>query len=451
MQFITAKKIRDNQCLENIIADYNKGKLKGGDIVTFKAFIFNLRIKSNFSFVLVRNSKRIFQCFFSKEECDFDLTTLLEECSVKITGKIVPDSPCKINPGFEIAITGIEVLSMPPEQPYAIYKSLEQLNWADDMIFNDRALTLRNPHYRAIVKIAGGVLKAFGDFMSLEGFTQFVPPKLVAAGAEGGADMFNLDYFGKNAYLTQSPQMYKQAMVGVFSKVFCISPVFRAEKHSTSRHINEFEGLDLEMGFIDSIDDLMALQTRMMAYIFKYLSKEYAYELKELKVELPVIKQIPAIAFSEVKELIKAEYNRPYRDEFDLEPEEERLIGKYFLEKHNSPFVFITHYPSAKRPFYTMDCNDDKTVTESFDLLLNGSEITTGGQRIHDYHAQVAKMQERGMNIEHFSDYLAMHKFGLPPHGGLGIGLERFVMKILKLDNIKYATCFPRDRDRLTP
>ncbi|MCL2848249.1 MAG: aspartate--tRNA(Asn) ligase [Firmicutes bacterium] len=451
MKFLSAKKIKDTECLENIVADYQNGKLKKDDIVTFKAFIFNLRIKANFSFVLVRNQKRIFQCFFSPSDCPFDLTTLLEESSVKITGKIVPDSPCKINPGFEIAITNIEVLSMPPEQPYAIYKSIEQLNWQDDMVFNDRQLTLRQPYYRSIIKIASGVLRGFRDFMISEGFTEFIPPKIVQAGAEGGADMFEIDYFEKKAYLTQSPQMYKQAMVGIFSKVFCVSPVFRAEKHSTSRHINEFEGLDLEMGFIDSMDDLMALQTRMMAFIFDFLNKEYAFELGELKVTLPKIEKIPQVKFSEIKEIIAKEYNRPYRDEFDLEPEEEKLIGKYFIEKYDSPFVFITHYPSEKRPFYTMDCPKNPNTTLSFDLLLNGAEITTGGQRIHDYNAQITKMKAREMNPEHFADYLAMHKFGLPPHGGLGIGLERFVMKILNLQNIKYATCFPRDRDRLTP
>jgi len=451
MQFLSAKKTKDAFDLENIVADYQKGTLAEGDIVSFKAFIYSLRIKNNFSFVIVRNHKRIFQCFFSPEDCSFNLNNLLEESSVKITGKVVPNSPAKINPGFEIAITDIQVLSSPPEQPFAIYKTVEQLNWSDETIFDNRTLTLRNPHYRSILKIAAGTMAGFRDFLRGEDFTEFVPPSIVSGGAEGGADMFEVDYFEKKAYLTQSPQMYKQAMVGVFSKVFCVAPVFRAEKHSTSRHINEFKGLDVEMGFIESMDDLMALQTRMMAFIFDYLNTHYAVELAQLKVTLPNIDTIPRIKFSEIKEIIKTEYKRPYRDENDLEPEEERLIGKYFNEKYNSQFVFITHYPSAKRPFYAMDCPENHNETLSFDLLLNGAEITTGGQRIHDYNAQVAKMVARDMNPENFTDYLAMHTYGLPPHGGLGIGLERFVMKILNLSNIKYATAFPRDRDRLTP
>ena len=452
MKFVKSTKKSDKLDLESIVLDYKKGKIKSGSEVAFKAFVYNVRIKKSFSFLVVRNQKRLFQCFFSPEECAFPIESLKEESAVLIKGKIVADSPCKINPGFEIAITSIEVLSAPPEVlPFPIYKSIEQLNWSDEVLFDNRALTLRNQYHRSILKICAGVLAGFRSFLSGEGFTEFVPPKIVEAGAEGGADMFSLDYFDKKAYLTQSPQMYKQLMVGVFTKVFCVSPVFRAEKHSTSRHINEFEGLDLEMGFIDSFEDLMALEARMMAHIFKFLREHYAYELAELNVELPAIGNIPQVRFHEVKELIKTEFNRPYRDENDLEPEEERLIGKYFKEKYDSELVFITHYPAVKRPFYTMDDPKKKGCTCSFDLLLNGAEITTGGQRIHDYNKQVAKMQARGMSIDAFSDYLAMHRFGLPPHGGMGIGLERFVMRLLKLDNIKYATAFPRDRDRLKP
>ena len=452
MEFISSKKVKDKFCLEAIVKSVNEKKIKDGDKVSFKAFVYNVRVKSNFSFVLVRNAKRVFQCFFDPQLCKFPIETLKEESAVKLTGKVVANSPCKINPGFEITITKIEVLSSPPDiLPLAIYKDVHKLNWSDETIFDYRALTLRNHHYRCILKICDGVLKGFRDFMRDEGFTEFVPPKIVEGGAEGGADMFEVDYFEKKAYLTQSPQMYKQLMVGVFSKAFCVSPVFRAEKHSTSRHINEFEGLDLEMGFIDSFEDLMALETRMMAHIFAFLKKEYSFELNELKVELPVVKDIPKIRFSEVKALIAKEYSRPFRDENDLEPEEEKLIGKYFLEKYNSEFVFITHYPTVKRPFYTMDDPEDTSKTLSFDLLLNGAEITTGGQRIHDYNAQVIKMESLGMNPNDFEDYLAMHKYGLPPHGGMGIGLERFVMRILKLTNIKYATAFPRDRERIRP
>jgi nondiscriminating aspartyl-tRNA synthetase len=188
-----------------------------------------------------------------------------------------------------------------------------------------------------------------------------------------------------------------------------------------------------------------------MVYIFNFLRTEYAMELAELKVTLPEIKDIPKIKFMDAKNLIQEVYKRPYRDPNDLEPDEEKLIGKYFMEKYGSPFVFVTHYPTKKRPFYTMDDPENPEFTLSFDLLLNGTEVTTGGQRIHDYNEQVAKMQSRDMDINDFSDYLMMHKCGMPPHGGLGLGLERLVMRILNLDNIKYATAFPRDLNRLNP
>ena len=448
MEFISTEKVRDNQDIENIIEDYNNGLLKHGDVVEVKGSVHRLRIMSGFAFVVLRTPRRLFQCVYTDGEADFDINTIPEEACVIAKGKIVTDERCAL--GFEVHLTGMTVLSQPAELlPLVINK--KELKLGIDVLLDNRAITLRNPRERAILKIADGVMCAFRNFLHSEGFTEFVAPKIVQAGAEGGADMFELDYFGQKAYLAQSPQMYKQMMVGVFTKVFTMSPVFRAEKHSTSRHINEFQGLDLEMGFINSFEDIMALEARMMVYIFNFLRTEYAMELAELKVTLPEIKDIPKIKFMDAKNLIQEVYKRPYRDPNDLEPDEEKLIGKYFMEKYGSPFVFVTHYPTKKRPFYTMDDPENPEFTLSFDLLLNGTEVTTGGQRIHDYNEQVAKMQSRDMDINDFSDYLMMHKCGMPPHGGLGLGLERLVMRILDLDNIKYATAFPRDLNRLNP
>ena len=234
-------------------------------------------------------------------------------------------------------------------------------------------------------------------------------------------------------------------------RVYTVAPVFRAEKHSTSRHINEFEGLDFEMGFIDSFEDIMAVEARFMKYMFDYLKTNYSPELKELGVELSEIPDIPQFKFMEIKEIIAEKYNREFRNPNDLEPEEERLIGEYVMETYGSPLVFVTHYPSKKRPFYAMDDPENPKYTLSFDLLLNGAEVTTGGQRIHDYQMQLDKIKSRGMNPEEFSDFLMMHKYGMPPHGGLGIGLERLAMKLLGVDNIRTVTAFPRDIGRINP
>lgn len=449
MEYISSEPVRDMTDIENIIEDYNNGIIKAGDEIEIKGSIHRLRLMSGFAFVVLRTPRRLFQCVYTEGESGFDIAELVEEACVIVRGTVVADERSAL--GFELHLTGVRTLSKPAEMlPIIINK--KKVGCSIDLLLDNRAITLRNPKERAILKIADGVLLAFREFLHGEGFTEFVAPKIVKAGAEGGADMFELDYFGQKAYLAQSPQMYKQLMVGVFTKVFTLSPVFRAEKHSTSRHINEFQGLDLEVGYLESLDDLMAIECRLMAYIYKTLRESYALELAELDVTLPEkIETIPKIKFMDAKNLIAEVYKRPYRDPNDLEPDEERLIGKYFLEKYQSPFVFVTHYPEKKRPFYTMNDPEDPKYTLSFDLLLNGAEVTTGGRRIHDYHEQVAKMERRGMDIEDFSDYLMMHKYGLPPHGGMGIGLERLVMRILNLDNIKYATAFPRDTGRLNP
>ena len=270
--------------------------------------------------------------------------------------------------------------------------------------------------------------------------------------------MFEVDYFGRKAYLNQSPQMYKQIMVGVFQKAYTVGPVFRAEKFSTNRHINEFQGLDLEMGFINSFEDLMDLEARMFVFMFRTLNEQYSAELEMFLGRgnrLPELTKFPKIRFMDAKKLFAdahpGEVGIKALNEPDFAPEEEKWLGEYFLKEYNCPIVFVTHYPSIKRPFYAMDDPEDKNFTLSYDMLLNGLEVTTGGQRIHDYEMQVAKMKSRGMNVDDFEDYLTMHKYGMPPHGGMGLGLERIVQNLLGLDNIKKATAFPRDRDRLRP
>ena len=227
--------------------------------------------------------------------------------------------------------------------------------------------------------------------------------------------------------------------------------MFRAEKHNTTRHLNEYTSLDFEMGYIDGFEDVMAMETAMLQYVMKLLSKEYEKELLMLKVTLPDVSKIPAVTFKQAKELVSEKYSRPIRNPYDLEPEEENLIGRYFKEEFGSDFVFVTHYPSKKRPFYAMDDPQDPKYTLSFDLLFRGLEITTGGQRIHDYDAIIKKMEARGMDPEELASYLMIFKYGMPPHGGLGIGLERLTMRLLNEQNVRETTMFPRDVTRLEP
>ena len=326
-----------------------------------------------------------------------------------------------------------------------------KLNTSLEAKLNYRPISLRNIQERSKFKIQEALTKAFRDYLYGQGFTEIHTPKIGARGAEGGANLFKFSYFHKPAVLAQSPQFYKQMMVGVFDRVFETGPVFRAEKHNTKRHLNEYTSLDFEMGYIDSFEEIMAMETGFLQYAMNLLKTEYAKEVQILKLEIPDVSKIPAVRFDVAKELVSQKYNRKIRNPFDLEPEEEALIGQYFKEEYGSDFVFVTHYPSKKRPFYAMDDPEDPTYTLSFDLLFRGMEITTGGQRIHDYHELLAKMEKRGMTDEGMEQYLSAFKHGMPPHGGLGIGMERLTMKMMNEDNVRETTLFPRDLSRLEP
>ena len=333
--------------------------------------------------------------------------------------------------------------------PLAISKW--KLNTSLEAKLNYRSISLRNIRERAKFRIQEGLTRAFRDFLYSQEFTEIHTPKIGAKGAEGGANIFKLEYFHKSAVLAQSPQFYKQMMVGVFDRVFETAPVFRAEKHNTKRHLNEYTSLDFEMGYIDGFEDIMAMETGFLQYAMELLKKEYDRELKVLGVELPDVSHIPAVKFADIKEIVAEKYNHKMRNPFDLEPEEEVLIGRYAKEEWGSDFVFVTHYPSKKRPFYAMDDPEDPRYTLSFDLLFRGLEITTGGQRIHDYKMLTDKIAARGMTEEGMEQYLATFKHGMPPHGGLGIGLERLTMQLLGEDNVRETTLFPRDLSRLEP
>lgn len=352
--------------------------------------------------------------------------------------------------GYDLQLISVEILSEPErESPIVINNKI--VDTSMENLLNYRPVTLRNEKQRDIFKIQEGIVSGFRQFLSKEDFTEIHTPKIVQSGAEGGANIFHLDYFGKEAYLAQSPQFYKQMMVGVFERVFEIGPVFRAEKHDTSRHLNEYTSVDFEMGFIRDFHQLMEMETKMLRETMAYVKNRCAPELARLNVSLPEIEEIPAIRFKEAKEWIAREYNRKIQDFDDFEPEEEKLLCQIVKEQTGSDFIFVTHYPSRKRPFYAMDSRENPEETESFDLLFRGLEVTTGGQRIHDYREQVAKMERMHMNKELFDSYLMMHQCGMPPHGGLGIGLERFTARLLGFDNVRLASLFPRDIHRLLP
>ena len=443
MEFLTGVKEKETIGIREILSGDYVGKT-----VKMNGAVHNIRDMGEFAFIILRKAEGLVQCVYEEGKTEFDLKDLKEESAVEVTGVIALEE--RAPQGFELRLTGIQVLSEPAEtMPIAINKW--KMNTSLETRLSLRPVSLRNVRERAKFKIQEGIVRGFREFLSSQGFTEVHTPKIVSRGAEGGANVFKLNYFNKKAELGQSPQFYKQMMVGVFDRVFEVAPVFRAEKHNTTRHLNEYIGLDFEMGYIDSFEDVMAMETGFLKYTMELLKSEYKKELDMLGIDLPSISQIPHVRFAEAKQLVSEKYNRKIRNPFDLEPEEEVLIGRYFKEEYDSDFVFVTHYPSKKRPFYAMDDPEDTNVTLSFDLLYKGLEITTGGQRIHDYQMILEKMEKRGMDPEDIKDYLMIFKYGMPPHGGLGIGLERLTMRLLDEQNVRETSLFPRDVTRLEP
>ena len=442
MEFITGLKQQEEAELEDLL------KAEEGTTIILEGAVHSIRDMGEIAFVILRKREGLIQTVWEEGKTDMELSEIREGDYIHVTGQIKDEE--RAPHGKEVRLSTIRHLShvsCPLPLPIDKWK----LNTSLEAKLDRRSLSLRNIRERARFRIQEGIVRGYRDFLYEQGFTEIHTPKIGAKSAEGGANMFRLSYFHRPAVLQQSPQLYKQMMVGVFDRVFETGPVFRAEKHNTRRHLNEYTSLDFEMGYIHSFLDICAMETGFLQYTMNLLEKEYSKELKLLNITLPDVEKIPHVRFDEAKRLVSEKYNRKIRNPFDLEPEEEELIGKYFKEEYNADFVFVTHYPSKKRPFYAMDDPEDTRYTLSFDLLYHGLEITTGGQRIHDLSMLEEKIQEKGMTEEGLEQYLDAFRFGMPPHGGLGIGLERLTMQLLGEDNVREACLFPRDMSRLEP
>jgi len=374
---------------------------------------------------------------------------LRSEWVVEISGKANKRPEKMINKNeelgeVEVEITGVKILSE-AEIPFE-KDAVTNL----DTHLDNLPLTLRTEKSKAVFKVQAEIVKAFREFLNQENFTEFQAPKLIGEDAEGGANSFDVTYFKHIAHLAQSPQLYKQIMVGVFERVFAVGNVYRAEKHSTTRHLNEYTSLDMEMGFIQDHTDIMKMENRLLKFIINALTGTCAKEFELLKATVPEVPEnIPAMKLREAQEIIKKETGEDCTKEPDLEPQHERWLCEYAKKQFGSDFIFITHFPMAKRPFYTHEDENDIGYAKGFDLLFRGVEITTGAQRIHKYDELVEALKKKGLNPDKFSFYLQAFKCGMPPHGGFGMGLERLTAKLLGLENIKEATLFPRDLNRI--
>lgn len=413
--------------------------------VLIQGWIYKVRKLKNITFIIIRDRSGLVQCVI--ENSKFDINSISLESVVSILG-LVKESNNKLNP-FEVEIDKLEVISkVNSELPIEINKENLEVNL--DTMLNNRYLSLRHEKVNAIFKIQNMITDGFREFLKSQDFTEINTPKIVKEGAEGGSEVFEVKYFEEKAYLAQSPQFYKQMMVGAgFERVFEIGHAYRAEEHSTNRHLNEYISLDLEFGFIENEFDIMAMEEKLLKFIIRFLKKNGKVYLELLQVKLPEIRnEIPKITFEEALKVLKENYNKNDL-EGDLDPEGEKLLYSYAKEKFDSEFIFITNYPRRKRPMYTMP--NGENGTHSFDLLFRGIEITTGGQRIHDYEMLIENMKYKGVSPSNYESYLEIFKYGMPKHGGFAIGLERITSKILGFDNVREATLITRDRKRLIP
>ncbi|HEV2236304.1 MAG TPA: aspartate--tRNA(Asn) ligase [Ktedonobacterales bacterium] len=353
--------------------------------------------------------------------------------------------------GCELREPRIEVIAAvasPP--PVALNK--RQLNAALGTLLTSAVVSNRHPARRATLRLGSGIMRGFRAALGERHFTEVQTPKIVAAATESGANVFRLDYFGRPAFLAQSPQFYKQIMVGVYERVFEVGPVFRAEPHDTTRHINEYVSLDAEMGFIEDHFTVMALLREVIASMMAALHEQHASDLRLTGTALPGVPTvIPHLHFAEAQELILRRHGVDVRGEPDLSPQDERWLGDWARAEHGSEWLFVTGYPMRKRPFYTHPDPARPEYSNSFDLLFRGVELATGGQRRHLYADYVAALAAAGLPLAPFASYLDAFRYGMPPHGGFAIGLERFVTQLVGLPSVKLATTFPRDLHRLEP
>jgi nondiscriminating aspartyl-tRNA synthetase len=423
-----------------------------GEHVVLMGWAHIIRDKGKIKFIVLRDERGTVQITIPQKKVPEDVFKTSEglkpETALSVTGVVIATN--QVASGAEVIPKKIRILNTSDRLPIDVVEGKTDIDL--DTRLNYRILDLRKPSVNAIFKVQNNLVRFARAFLESHDFVEIHTPKLVAEATEGGANLFEVKYFDRKAYLAQSPQFYKQLMLlAGFGRVYEIAPVFRAEKHNTRRHVNEYTSFDYEMAWISGVEDVMKMEEDMLHHSFKMTKKHAVTELELLGIEL----EIPKVPFKRVKYTEAVDLiNQTGKDlaiTDDLDPECERLLGEIFPEKYGTDMVFITHYPLELRPAYTMPSMTDEGMTESFDLTYKGMEITTGSQRIHLYDLLVERFKAKGFNPADFTFYLDPFKYGAPPHGGLGLGVERMTMQLLGIENIREATLLPRDRDRLTP
>ena len=433
---------------------------RGQEIELF-GWVHRIRDMGGIGFVILRDRSGTAQLVLSEGIAGLTLESVISARGVPVLNEKAPG-------GAELQVSGaagLTVLSRAaPDLPYQVNGDAAKTGL--EAILDNRALSLRNPKIRAVFKVQSTIIEAFSAFLRAKDFTEIKTSKIVGSGTEGGTNLFAVDYFDRKVYLAQSPQLYKQIMVAAgLERVFEVGPVYRAEKHDTPRHLNEYVSMDLEMGFIESEMELIELEKELLAHIFEEAARKNRPELELWKAEVPApeaVMKAPSVPYEEALTIANAELAAGKQDGrlFDINPEAERLLCGWALREYGVELVFVNAFPRRHRPFYTYpveEPGDDTSgaragaLTMSFDCLFRGLEITSGSRRQHDYQALVEALPRFGLKREDMEGYLAVFKYGCPPHGGFAIGCERLTQKLLGLQNVKEASLFPRDRKRVEP
>ncbi len=423
---------------------------KIGQPVLLRGWLNNVRAFGKLNFLILRDRTGLSQIVIHDKK-ELDKVSHLQPGSIlKISGKAVAAEKAEL--GVEVIDPIIEVeVPIQAVSPVEYYKP--ELHYDLDFLLDHRPISLRNRQIQAVFKIQAAIAHAYRLYMyDREKAVEYFAPNLIGASSEGGAEFFSVDYFGYTATLAQSSQLYKQIMVGVNERVFALMPFFRAENSNTPRHLTEGKQLEFEMGFFDHWHEVLDVQENCIKFIVQYLHQHYAPEIKILGnriIKAPKEIPVPRVTFAEAQEIYFQRTGIDERHEPDLSPAAERELCSYAAEKFGTDLIFIIDWKTCKRPFYAYPNDQDPEITNTFDLLCAGTEITSGGQRRHTHSSMLEGIKLKGMDPNNFEDYLSIFKYGMPPHGGFGMGLERLTMTILGLKNIREASLFPSDPKRI--
>lgn len=414
-----------------------------GETVTIAGWIHRRRLLKSVAFLIVRDAAGLAQVVITSPDLRAEVEAMTEESVVEVTGTVVANGTAPS--GVELTDAAVRVASIAQPPPFDLYRPA--LTASLPTLLDHAAVSLRHPRRQAAFRMSAAAVAGFRSTLDDAGYVEIQTPKIVGSATESGANVFAIDYFGGPAYLAQSPQFYKQTMVGVFERVYEVGPVFRAEPHDTVRHLAQYTSLDVELGFIRDHRDVMAVLRDVLAGMVAAIATRAPAAVSTWDLTLPVVPgEIPVVHFADALKIAGASH-----DELDLAPAHERRLGEWALSEHGSDFLFVTGYPTAKRAFYTHPDPDYPPYSRGFDLIFRGIELVSGAQRLHHYDDYVAALRERGDPLAPYESYLEVFRRGMPAHGGFAIGLERFMMRLLDVPNLREVTLFPRDLHRLTP